>query len=244
MILFLLGYVALAVAGLAEVPAMLDTAIKKLQADEDHWAFTQTTLKFDRDGKSTEGSKIERYNPALPDSQQWTLLQWKGSEPTEREMSAWKKRKEKEIKRRGEKTLGEIMDFEHARKVEESASEVIFEIPLLPGASKRLPEDKFVVHMAVDPQRETLQAFSLKTVGSFRALGVAKIESIEIQASFRTIDEQYTPQPERILARGSGKLLFFRVAAGAEITWTDFKRVKPYKDRFEVKIGELKAFGF
>jgi len=92
--------------------------------------------------------------------------------------------------------------------------------------------------------RETLQGFNLKTLAPIRALGVAKIERIEIEARFRLIDERYAPQPEHILAYGAGKLLFFRVGGGAEITWSDFKRVKPYNERFEVRIGEMKAFGF
>ncbi len=223
---------------------MLDAAIQKLQADEDHWAFTQSTQEFDRHGNPKEGVNIERYDPSQPVAQQWTLLQWKGHEPKARELRSWKKRKAKELKRKDDKTLGDVMDLERARAVGESAGEVIFEIPLLPGASKRLPEDKFVVHMTVDPVKQTLQAFNLKTLGSFRAMGVAKIENIEIEARFHTIDEQFAPQPERVFARGSGKLFFFRVGGAAEIIWSDYKRVRPYMDRFEVKIGELKAFGF
>jgi hypothetical protein len=234
----------LAVRLAAGTPPLLDTAIRKLQADEDHWAYTQTTQEYDRDEKDKEGVTVERYDPSLPEDQQWTLRQYKGREPTDREVRSWEKRKRKELKRREEKTLGEVMDFERAHAVSENSQAVIFEIPLLPGASKRLPSEKFVVQMTVDPVRQTLQAFDLKTLGSFRTLGVAKIENIHISASFQIVDEQYAPQPARIEAQGTGKILFFRVGGSATVTWSDFKRVKPYRDRFEVQIGELKAFGF
>ncbi|MCF7761364.1 MAG: hypothetical protein K9M98_12765 [Cephaloticoccus sp.] len=240
----LCGFFGLLALGRAAVPPLLDAAVRKLQADEDHWAYTQTTMAFDRAGKAKERVTVERYDPSRPVAEQWSLLQWQGHEPTAGEMRTWKKRKDREQKRREEKTLGEIMDLGRAHAVSVSESEVVFEVPLLPGASQRLPADKFVVLMTVDPARETLQGFNLKTLEPFRAMGVAKIERIEIEARFHLIDERYAPQPGHILAHGTGKLLFFRVGGGAEITWSDFKRVKPYQERFEVKIGEMKAFGF
>lgn len=239
----LIGLVPVCV-GYAEVPALLNSAMAKLQADEDHWAYTQTTQEHDRKGKPKDGPTVERFDPSMPTDEHWTLLQYEGREPTDRAVRSWRKRKLKEQKRREEKTLGEVMDFERAREVSRSGTAVVFEIPLQTGASKWLPAEKFVVHMTVDPGCETLQAFHLKTLESFRALGVAKIDSIEVDASFRTVDERYAPQPERIAARGTGKVLFFPVGGSALIAWSDFVRVKPYRDRFEVQIGELKAFGF
>lgn len=231
-------------AGRAEVPALLNEALQKLQADENHWAYTQTTQVYDRDGQAEGGVTVERFDPSLPYDQQWTLLQQDGREPTAREERAWRKRKDREMKRREEKSLGEIMDLDRAREVERYAGQVVFEVPLQPGASRRLPAEKFAVLMAVDEANGTLSEFMLKTIDSFRAMGVAKVDRIEIKADFATVDPQYVPQPRRIFASGAGRLLFFRVGGSAEITWTDFKRVKPYEDRFEVEIGELKVFGF
>ncbi|MCB1104016.1 MAG: hypothetical protein H7A44_00810 [Opitutaceae bacterium] len=228
----------------AAVPALLEEALQKLQADENHWAYTQTTQVYDRKGEVDGGVTVERFDPSLPYDQQWTLLQQDGREPTAREERSWRKRKDREMKRREEKSLGEIMDLERAREVERYAGQVVFEVPLQPGASRRLPAEKFAVLMAVDEASATLSEFMLKTTDSFRALGVAKVDRIEIKADFATVDPQYVPQPRRIFASGAGRLLFFRVGGSAEITWTDFKRVKPYEDRFEVQIGELKVFGF
>lgn len=239
----LLLLVGLAVAR-GEVPALLDAALQKLQADENRWAYTQTTQVYDRKGKADGGVTVERFDPSLPYDQQWTLLQEDGRTPTGREQRAWRKRKDKEMKRRDEKALGEVMDLERAREVERYDGQVIFEVPLQPGASKRLPAEKFAVLMAVDEASCTLSEFMLKTVDSFRALGVAKVDRIEIKADFATVDPAYAPQPRRIVASAAGRLLFFRMGAAAEMTWGDFKRVKPYDERFDVQIGELKVFGF
>jgi hypothetical protein len=43
----------------------------------------------------------------------------------------------------------------------------------------------------------------------------------------------------RINAEGAGKVAWvFRVGGRAEIAWSEVTRVKPYKDRFGVEIGD------
>ncbi|MFI5357312.1 MAG: hypothetical protein ACHQ4G_08255 [Opitutales bacterium] len=228
----------------AAMPPLLDAAVAKLQADEDHWAYTRTMQEFDRAGLPKGGPTVERFDPSQPYAAQWSLAQWKGHAPSAGEQRAWARRKEREIKRREEKTLGEVMDFAQARAIEERGPNTVFEIPLLPGASKRWPAEKFVVHAVVDRARAILQGFTLQNRTPFRTMGVARVDTIEIQARFRLIDERYAPQPDFARAQGAGRILFFPVGAAAELTWTDYRRVTPYNDRFEVKIGDLKAFGF
>jgi hypothetical protein len=241
---WLAGLLLLAAGLRAEVPPLLNSALRKLQADENRWAFTQTTQEFDRKGEPEGGLTVERFDPSQHYDQQWTLVSYQGREPTPREERAWRKRKAKETKRREEKSLGEVMDLENARAVETSDAKVAFAVPLLAGASKRLPAEKFVVRMDVDPANETLQAFRLETTGDFRVLGVAKIDRIEVAAEFATVDPQFAPQPARITASGAGRVLFFRVGGAVNIVWSEFRRVTPYDDRFKVEIGEMKVFGF
>lgn len=229
---------------LAEPPAPLAAALQKLMADEGHWAYTQTTQILDRDGRAKKGLKIERYDPSQPEDEQWTLLQWKGQPPGEREMRAWKRQKQKEMRRREEKSLGDIMDLNRAQAVRETGDAIVYEVPLMKGASRRLPAEKFVVRMTVSQDREALVNFELHARESFRLAGVARVDRVEIAAQFAMVDERYVPQPRVISASGSGKVLFFRVGGGAEIEWSDFRRVKPYKDRFVVELGELKVLEF
>lgn len=241
--IWLIG-LGLAALGRAAEPPLLAEALEKVQADENRWAFTQTTQVYDRKGREKGGVTVERFDPSQPYDQQWTLRRFEGREPTAREERAWRKRKAKETKRREEKSLGEIMDLARARETERKDGQVFFEVPLQAGASKRLPAEKFAVLMVVDAASATLRAFQLKTVAAFRTLGVAKVDHIEIKADFETVAPQYTPQPSRMTASGTGRLLFFRVGGAAVIRWADFKRVRPYDERFEVKIGEMKVFDF
>ncbi len=226
------------------LPAPLAAALQKLLVDQDHWAYTQTTQLFDRHGRPEDGLQVERYDPSQPDDAQWTLLQRKGRPPTEREVRAWKRKKEKEMRRREEKSLGEVLDFARATVIREEGPAAVYEVPLKPSASRRFPAEKFVAYLSVNRERLHLERFGLKARESFRMVGVAKVEKVEIDAQFATVDPQYAPQPQLIQASGTGRVLFFRVGASAEIKWSDFKRVTPYNDRFVVELGELKVLDF
>lgn len=226
------------------LPVPLAIALQQLMKDEGHWAFTQTTQIFDRDGQPEGGLQVERYDPSQPEEEQWTLLLRKGEPPTERQVRSWRRKKAKEMRRREEKTLGEVLDFNRAQVTREDAQAFVYEIPLKQSASRRFPAEKFVAFMTVDRAGQQLAHFSLKARESFRMVGVAKVEKIEIEAEFAKVEAPYAAQPSVITASGTGKILFFRVGGSAHVTWTDFKRVTPYNDRFVVELGELKVLDF
>jgi hypothetical protein len=227
----------------AEVPAPLAAALKKLVADDGRWAYTQTVKKYDRKGRP-DGVQVERFDPLRPEEEQWTLLQRDGREPSDREQRAFQRKKEREMRRREEKSLGEVIDFDWAKAVTSTAEAIVYEVPLQKGASRRFPEEKFLVLMTVHPERETLEHFALKAREAFRMVGVARIDRVEIDVSFAVVDPAYAPQPRLIAASGAGRVLFIPLGGSAEITWTDFKRVTPWKDRFVVEFGELKVLDF
>lgn len=227
----------------AEMPAPLEAALQKLMADDGRWAYTQTVKKFDRRGRP-DGLQVERFDPSQPEEDQWTLLERDGRPVAEREQRAFRRKKDREMRRREEKSLGEVIDFERAAVVQADEAAVVYEVPLVPGASRRFPEEKFTVFMTVHPERQTLEHFALKAREAFRMVGVAKIDRVEIDVSFAVVDPAHPPQPAVIAASGAGRVLFFPVGGAAEITWTDFKRVKPWKDRFVVEFGELKVLDF
>ena len=226
------------------LPAPLATALHKLMVDDDHWAYTQTTQVFDRHGRPEKEPRVERYDPSQPDDAQWTLLQHKGRPPTDREVRAWKRKKDKAMRRREEKSLGEVLDFARAAVIREEGTAMVYEVPLKPSASRRFPAEKFVAHLTVNRERLQLERFGLRAREAFRMVGVAKIDQFEIDAQFATVDPQYAPQPQLIQASGAGRVLFFPVGASAEIKWSDFKRVTPYNDRFVVELGKLKVLDF
>lgn len=240
----LFGFFALAGLVRADPPELLDDAIRKWIADEDHWAYTQRLRVQDRSKPVEE--RVERYDPSKPDDQQWQLLEVGGRAPTPDDVKSWQRRKQRELKRRNERPLAEYFDFDHATVAEETADSIRYEVPLRKEAYRRVPLDKILVAVTVNKARRELEALSAGLRETFRmALGAAKVTNFGLEIRFQSIEAKYASQPATIRASGTARVvLFFKVGAEADVSWSDFKRVKPYKERFDVKIGDLKALDF
>jgi hypothetical protein len=229
-------------------PAPLQAALDKLIADTDRWAYTQEIQEFDRSGRPEEGLTRERYDPSQPEGSQWSLLLYRGRVPTSEERSSWERRKRREERRR-DRPLGEILDFPRATLREESAEAWSYLVPIKPRASRRLPAEKFTVQIDVSRARTEIARVRVWTNESFRLTGltglVAKVDDVQIDARFAVVDAAFPAQPATVQAAGSGRIAWlFPVGGKAEITWGAFARVKPYRDRFNVEIGEVKALDF
>jgi hypothetical protein len=233
------------VLGRADAPPLLHDAIQKLIADDDHWAFTQSTQRFDRLGKPTGGLTIERYDPSQPTEQEWQLLKFRGHAPTGPELESWQSQKERALKHHGEKTLGDVLDLDHATLASETPDAVTFVVPIMKDASKRFPADKLEVFMQVDRARHALTSFSLRPKAPFRIAGVVKLESGEVDGRLEVVQGNYPPAVVWVRGSGSGRILgLFPIGMGEEVNFSSFHRVHPYNDRFEVKIGDIKALNF
>lgn len=243
-ILFGLGLCTLTTALRADPPELLDEAIRKWIADEDHWAYTQRLRVQDRNKPVEE--RVERYDPSKPDDQQWQLLEIGGRAPTPDDLKSWQRRKQRELKRRSERPLAEYFDFDHATVAEETADLIRYEVPLRKEANRRVPLDKILVMVTVNKSRHELATLTAGLKETFRmALGTAKVTNFGLDIRFQSVEAKYASQPATIHASGTARVvLFFKVGAEADVSWSDFKRVKPYKERFDVKIGDLKALDF
>jgi hypothetical protein len=241
-------FIALLAASVAPVraapPAPLDEAIKKWIADEDHWAYTRH-LRIHNSFKPVE-ERVERYDPSQPDDEQWQLLEIGGKAPGPDQLKAWRRQKTKELKRNNEKPLAEYFDFDHATVAAETAGSIRYDVPLRKEAYTRIPLDKIAVSVSVSKDRHELEGLTAGLKETFRmAMGAAKVTDFGVDISFKSIDAKFAPQPVTIKASGSARvILFFKVGGDADIGWSDFKRVKPFKERFDVKIGDLKALDF
>jgi hypothetical protein len=229
----------------ADAPPLLHDAIQKLIADDDHWSYTQSSQRFDRAGKPTGGLTIERYDPSLPTDQEWQLQQFRGHPPTDSELSSWRYQKEKMMKHHEEKTLGDVLDLDHAALASETPDAATFLVPIMKDASKRFPADKLEVFMQVNKARRALTSFSLRPKAPFRFAGVVKLESGEVDGRLEVVQANYTPTLVWARGSGSGRILgLFPIGMGEEVNYSAFRRVHPYNDRFEVKIGDIKALNF
>ena len=80
--------------------------------------------------------------------------------------------------------------------------------------------------------------------GSFdTAIGVGAYPG-KISLGFTVVEPKFPAQLTSIVGRGSGSILFVPVGRGYDLKREDFKRVKPYQERFGVQIGPLKALDF
>jgi hypothetical protein len=229
----------------AETPALLSQAIQKLIADEDHWAYTQTTQKLDGSGRPEGGPTVERYDPSKPIGQEWQLIKYAGHAPSELETRVWHYQKGKSTKHHGEKTLGDVLDLDHAGISVETPAAATFLVPILKGASDRFPADKLEVFMSVDRRLGALTSFSVRPKEPFRFAGVVKVVSGDLEGRLGVVKENTTPA--LVWWRGSGKLRIMGlipVGIAREASYADFRRVTPFNDRFQVKIGDIKALNF
>jgi hypothetical protein len=234
-----------AAADPAEVPPLLDDAIQKLIADVDHWAYTVTTQAYDKSGHPSGGPTVERYDPSRPYAQAWTLFRFEGRLPTDAERNAWRRAKERDLKRRQEKSFGDYLDLVHARPTSESAKSVTYLVPLVKAASKRWPLDKIQVFMEVDRSAHALVAFRIQPREPFRIAGVFKLDSGYVEGRLEAVQPKFAPALVWWRGSGSGHVLgIFRLGMGSEANYSAFRRVKPYADRFDVKIGDVKALNF
>ena len=82
---------------------------------------------------------------------------------------------------------------------------------------------------------------SLRVLESFRVKVVAKIKAGEGSVDFTVVDPQYGPVMTAATGSFGASFMFIPVNGVFTSTRTEWKRVKPYNDRFGTKIGPLKA---
>ncbi|MEI6107719.1 MAG: hypothetical protein WCR49_11975 [Opitutae bacterium] len=222
-------------------PPLLAEAIRKSALDSERWAYTQTTVSKNREGAVKEETVV-RYDPSLPYEEQWTPLKLDGKEPTERQIKNL--REEHDKRRKNRRALGELLDLARATVVEETATTVTYEVSLIKTDNQRLPPDKFRVTARVNKERQALENVAVRLREAFRLMMILKLTSGEGDMDFTSIDPQYAPPITALRVGGEGSILLVKVGGNYSSTRTDFKRVKPYSERFKVKLAPMKFLDY
>jgi hypothetical protein len=89
-----------------------------------------------------------------------------------------------------------------------------------------------------------LENVSAKLRSPLREKIIMKLSEGEGNIEFKTFDPKHPPQLSEIRANGSGSIFFVPIGRSYQLRREDYKRVKPFGDRFEVQIGALKAIDF
>lgn len=253
--LFILSLLAATITARAAVPEILQDAIKKVSQDTDRWAYTQTAIQKDDKG-NTKSEVVVRFDPSKPYAEQYLPLKIDGKEPSESQLRKYRRQGEKrgealvkaettgEVDTSRRKSLGELMDLEKATVAEEDAQTITFEVPLKKEGNDRLPPEKFRVIARLSKERRAFDSISATLRSPLREKLIVKVSSGEGHIQFATVDPKYPPQLSQIRGSGSGSILFVPIGRTYELRREDYKRVKPYGDRFDVQIGTLKAIDF
>lgn len=237
----------------AEIPLLLQEAVKNLAMDGARWAYTERAIQKDDKGK-TKSETLMRFDPSKPYAEQYTPLKIDGKAPTDSQLRKYRRRGEKrgETLERAEregvspsrKTLGELMDLDRVTVAEENAQTITYEVPLKKEGNDRLPPEKFRVLARVSKELHAFENVSATLRAPLREKLVVKVSEGEGHIEFKTVDPKHPPQMTAVRGSGSGSILFVPIGRSYEMTREDFKRVKPYGDRFDVQIGTIKALDF
>ena len=255
-LLFTISLTLAVLSGRAEVPALLDEALQKTLRDTDRWAFTQTWVEFDGKGKELNRAVV-RFDPSKPYAEQYTPLSVDGKAPTAGDLAKYRRRGEKRGERiekaerdgtenttKTRQTLGELMDIGRATVLTEDATTITYEVPLKKEGNKRFPPEKFQVLARVNKATRGFERIEAKLREAMRSMLVVKIKSGEGAMEFATVDPKFAPAMIAVRGGGSASVAFVPIGRRYDLKHEDFKRVKPYGDRFGVQIGTMKTIDF
>ena len=243
-----------------EVPPLLMDALGKIAANFDRWAYTETRTMTDEHGVPQPETVI-RFDPSKPYEEQYLPLKIKGKPPTEGQLKDFRKRGVKrgekfakqeaegkvpgsELPRFGFNGGTAAIDLEHATVASENADSVTYEVPLRNDGHGTLPVEKFQLFARVNRATHGFENVALKVRSAFRVKLVVKVKSGEASVDFAAVDATHDALPVTMSGDATATVLFMKFGGGFDFKRTEFARVKPYGDRFGVKIGPLKALDF
>lgn len=234
------------------IPELLETALTKYAADYDRWAYTETLIERNEKEKLLKETVV-RFDPSKPYAEQYTPLKINGEPPSAADLKKYRRKGERREKQReqaekkGEtptRTLGELMDLENTRLIEDRDDIAAYEVPLRKEGNNRLPPDKFKVVVRVTKSSATFESIAVELRSAMRAKAVVKIKSGAFLLKFASVSPEFAPAVVSASARGAGSVLFVTIGRSYDLVRGEFHRVKPYAERFEVKMGPLKSLDF
>ena len=234
--------------------SLLSEVLHKTAGDFHRWAYTEHRVMRDNKGR-VKSETLLRHDPSKPYAEQWTPLKIDGKEPSEREKAKYRRRGEKsspatqfsatpEPDNRRRRSLGELIDLTKATIASETATHLVFDVPLLKVGNERFPPENFLVLARVKKDGSLLENVSVRLREGFRSKLVVKVKSGEGSLDFAPVDPKYPPTLVRIEGDAVASVLFISVGGSMELTRTELKHVKPFDERFDVQIGTLKAIDF
>ncbi len=250
-------------AATSEEKTLLDIAMKNTTQETERWAYTETkTVKMSR-GRE-RGDTIVQFDPSKPYAEQYTPVKLKGKEPSKKDLKEYRERGVKRgerVARAAEAARGNpqleptgptvrvgknrvTLDREHPLVAEEDADHITFELPMKAEQKLDVPIDKFELLVRVSKTGRIVEGIRMKLLEAVRVKVVAKLKTGEASVDFTVVDPNHGPVMTRMTGNFDFSVLFMDGNGVFTNTRTDYRRVKPYDERFEVKLGPLKTLDF
>ncbi|WP_438481014.1 hypothetical protein [Oleiharenicola lentus] len=262
LLLGLLGVVTVSCAADEVRPASVEElvlfkeAMRNTAQDTEHWAYTETQRTVASKGRP-RGETVVRFDPSKHYAEQFTPLKIDGKTPSEKQLKEYRKRGEKrgeQVARAAEQAKNPgvtatqpslriggnrvTLDLSAPVVLSVDDQKIAFEVPVK-SVQKGLPADKFQVVLNVSRSLKQVESVEMRVRESFRVKLVAKVKEGEVSLKFQVVDPQFGPVIFWMKGDFSGSLLFVPVNGTFERVRTEWKRVKSYDERLQVKLGPL-----
>lgn len=217
-------------------------ALADLERPRGCWAFTVTTLRSD-DGHAH--TTVERYDPFQPEERLWTLLTQDGLAPDEETQATYRHKKLSESKQwrffKGrpdtDRAQRDALYANFTQTSSDSERVFTFDRDTFKTGPQQLGGFRKTFHVDATAARLLSRSFATKDQSKLGA-GMFTIEHEESSIAYTVIDPALPPFPSQTTHR------YRRTRFGndskevsIDATYSDYKRVKCYDDRFEVRIG-------
>jgi len=212
----------------AEAPALLAKAFEQWAAGREDLAFTQQTRFFFDDGK-LKAERVERYDPSLPDSLRWRLIEVDGQPASVEQREKWETWKNGKPRRKLVKSPAEYLDLDHATLVDETPTSARFEIGLRPEQARLLAVEKVAVVITVDKESVSITHIDASLRQPIRVLlGLARITDLDINVNIEPGDEGSPQNTGEVQAGSTARVTMSKLGIPMEYNWSDFKRVSSF----------------
>lgn len=208
-----------------DVPAVLEHALVNSSREDNHWAYTETTVVRPKSAKDKEYVKKGE----------------KRAEDLSRGQPGGRGRGGREGSADGRAQLQELIDVEHIAVITETPTAVTYRVPLRKGAKMQSVQvDKIEFEIRIAKEGQTIEHMAMHLKESMRVMLVANVKSADFAMDFTRVDPKYAPVMTRVKGGAKISMLFVaRFSPNVDATRKDYERVVPYDDRFQVSIGPL-----
>jgi hypothetical protein len=191
-------------------------------------AFTQQTRRFLAGGQVKE-ERVERYDPSLPDSRRWRLIEVDGAPATEEQDKNLESRKNGRPRRKVDESPSKYLDLDHAVLINETPADARFRIPMLPEVHRLVSLDDIDIVITVDKRSGNVAGIGAVLREPIRVLlGLARITDLDVDLRINPAAAGSPDGSDDVASGSTARVKISRMGNPVEYNWSDFRRVRAF----------------